>query len=393
MSNNDKSNNKKKRKLSAKKVKSNTSVNLGRTPVLDVDGFKTEGLTQKGGIKLKGVGSYQVEQKQDIEAALTHEKERAKAIQALLKSLHPGYTVPKEADFNNLVLSGRDLERSRFTENILKNTKLRECKLRGAVFKNCDLTGADLRKSDLTDTIFDGCNLNGADLRHCDLSNARIVDTDLFAVNLDHSTLDKAVIDSCSMGAQSFYKSSCKSIKLFNSQIIHGFFDSTDMADAEIRNVLFRDCTLTNTHFERAALEQCCFRACESIQEGPVFSDCSMNSVVMMDCELEESKLDGSHISQSRIERVKMDSALLDGATFEDVVFDQGILKDCYSLEKAPTFTQCRLEHLVIDHSELCNAHFNRSSFIGATIIASDFEEWEMNHTGLDGSTTVEADH
>ncbi len=380
-----------KRKRSAKKVqKTSSKSQLGRTPVLNVDGFKTEGLSQKGEIKVKEVGNYQVERKQQVNSALAEEKERTKAIKALLASLHPGYSVPEETSFRGLILSGKDLTRIRFTDNWLNNTKLRDCQLRGAIFKDCDLSGADLRRSDLTDVIFDHCNLNGVDLRQCNLTNARIVDSNLFAANLDNSKLDHAIIDHCSMGAQSFYNSSCKSIKLFNSQIMHGFFDSTNLADAEIRNMMFRDCTLTNTHFDRATLDECYFRNCDSAQEGPVFSNCTMSNILMMDCELEETQMVDTQISHSRIERVNMSSALLEGTHFDDVVFESGAMKECYSLEKAPTFNDCRLEHLLIEHSELCNAHFNKSLFVGATIIASDFEDWEMNHTGMDGSTTVE---
>ncbi|MDB2384804.1 pentapeptide repeat-containing protein, partial [Endozoicomonas sp.] len=372
------------------KIKVSTFNNLGRTPVLNVEGFKTEGLSKKGGISLKGVKNYRVESQDEVNAAFTQEKERAKAMQALLKKLHPGYSVPKYENFRGLMLSGRELEHIRFTENSLKNTKIREAKLRGAVFRECDLSGADLRKSDLRDVIFDKCNLNGADFRHCNLSNARIVDCDLFAINLDHSILDQAVIDSCSMGAQSFYKTSCKSLKLSNSQIIHGFFDSADLADAEIHNVLFRECTLTNTHFDRAILNDCYFRSCDSVQEGPVFSNCVMSHIVMRDCELAESQLEGTHISHSLIERVVLDAALFEGAVFDDVIFDQGILKDCYSLEEAPTFNQCRLAHLTIDHAEFSNAHFNKSVFVDATIIASDVDEWDMKNTGMDGSNTID---
>ncbi len=383
---------KNKPKRGAKKVETNKSGTFGRTPVLNVDGFKTAGLSRKDeGIKVKGVDGYQVLATENVDPALAQEKERTKAIKKLLDSLHPGYQVPEETSFRGLVLSGRDLERVRFVDNILKNTKMRECQLRSAVFKSCDLTGADLRRADLTGAIFDHCNLNGADLRGCDLSNARIVDCDLFAVNLDNSKLEQAVIDHCSMGAQSFHNSSCKGIKLFNSQVIHGFFDSADMVGAEIRNMLFRDCTLTNTHFDRAILDECCFRACDSIQEGPVFSGCEMSNITMMDCEFEDTQLVSTHISHSRMERVNMASALLEGALFDDVVFDEGSIRDCYSLEEAPTFNQCTLEHLLIEGSELCNAHFNKSSFIGARIIDSDFEAWEMNHTGMDGNTIIES--
>ncbi|WP_330924574.1 pentapeptide repeat-containing protein [Candidatus Sororendozoicomonas aggregata] len=364
---------------------------LGRTAVLNIEGLKTQGLSDKNPLSAKDMDQYNVDTKDDVEVALYEEKQRTRRIKALLDSLHPACQMGEDDNFRGMVLCGRDLTHSRFIGSVLKNTKLRECQLRGVVFKNCDLSGADFRKADMSEVIFDHCNLNGADFRHCALSNARIIDSNLFAINLDYSILDQSVIDSCEMGAQSFFKASCKGITLSNSQIIHGFFDSANMAGAKISHMLFRDCTLTNTHFEGAVFDNCCFRACDSIQEGPVFSQCTMNHIAMEDCEFEDIKMVDTHINHSRIERVTMDTALLEGAVFNNVVFDSGTMRDCYSLEEAPSFTHCKLEHIVIDHSELINAHFNKSAFIGARIIASDFEAWEMKHTGIDGNTTVDS--
>ncbi|MDP0561902.1 MAG: pentapeptide repeat-containing protein [Candidatus Endonucleobacter sp. (ex Gigantidas childressi)] len=392
MRNGDKHNNKKNRNTSTKHTGVNSSINLGLPPILDVNSVKTIGITQKSDIKLKNVIDYQVKSQADIKAALVHEKKRAKAIHALLKSLQPGYTVPIEASFQGLNLSGRDMERVRFTENLFKHAKLRECRLRDAIFTHCDLSGVDFRKSDLTNVTFNGCNLNGADLRQCSLLNAQIIDSNLFAANLDHSILDQSMIDNCSMNAVSFYKTSCKGVKLSNSQIVHGFLASTDMTDTEMKNILFRDCTLNNTRFDRAKLDDCCFRACDSFQEGPVFSDSIMSNILIIDCELEEPQFSGTHMSNSRLERIKINTALLDGTVFKNVSFNQGVMTDCYILEDAPTFTKCNLEHLTIDHAEFCNARFNESTFISTIILASNFADWEMNNSQLDENTTIDID-
>ena len=266
---------------------------LGWTAVLNVEGFKTLGLSGKNTLSVKDMDQYNVDAKDDVKPALYEEKQRTQAIKALLDSLHPGCQMGEGDNFQGMVLSGKDLTHSRFIGSVLKNTRLRECQLRGAVFKNCDLSGADFRKADMSGVIFDHCNLNGADFRHCTIINARIIDSNLFAINLDHSILDQSVIDSCEMGAQSFFKTSCRGMTLSNSQIVHGFFDSANLANTQISHVLFRDCTLTNTHFEGAVLDNCCFRACDSIQEGPVFSGCTMNNINMEDCEFEDVKMVG----------------------------------------------------------------------------------------------------
>ena len=205
------------------------------------------------------------------------------------------------------------------------------------------------------------------------------------------ATLDKAVIDHCDMGAQSFHQSSCKELRFYSSYILHGFFDNADFTGAEIRNVLFRNCTLTNTRFQDAELGDCVFRGCDSYHDGPVFSGSTLHKVVMMDCELSSCQLAKTLFNQCVWERVEMDTALLDATRFNEVNFHEGVFRSCYALDKAPVFNRCRLDHTTIDQTDLTSARFNRSSFVGATIRDSDFSDWKLKHTRLDAETVVES--
>ncbi len=363
----------------------------GRYNVLDTDGFKTSGLTGSTSIQLKGVDNYRIKVQPGLEPKLEKDRERAAEIRHLIDGLHPGCQAPEDISFRGVSLAGKDLERIRFTENNLKNCDFRQSKLRGSHWKNCDLSGVDFRKADLTDCIIDGCNLNGADLRYTSLANARIIDCDLFAANFDNSILDNAVIDHCEMGAQSFHNSSCEKLKLFSCHIIHGFFDNANLTGATLNNVLFRSCTLTNTRFEKTQMTDCVFKGCDSFHDGPIFSGSTLTKVVMMDCEFHAARLVDTKITKGHWERINMDSALLDGTQFSDVKFHEGVFKNCYTLETAPVFNQCLLDHLVIDQAELASASFNKSSFIGATIRDSDFSCWQLKHTGLDPETVIES--
>ena len=363
---------------------------IGRYDVLDTEGSKTSGLSGTR-IKLKGLGNYKVAVQSGLEPQLEQEKERAARIRNLLDSIHPGSTAPEGISFSGINFAGKDLERVRFSENNLKNCNLREGRLRDSHWMNCDLSGVDLRKADLRDCILDGCNLNGADLRHANLKNARIIDCNLFAANFDNSVLDNAVIDHCEMGAQSFHNASCKELSFYSSHIFHGFFDNADLTGAELRNVMFRNCTLTNTRFQDAELDDCVFRGCDSFQEGPIFSGSKFHKVVLMDCEFTATRMVGTQFTHCHWERVDMDSALFDGTLFSEVNFQESVLKSCYTLDTAPTFNRCRLDHTVIEQTDLASAKFNRSSFVGAVIRDSDFSDWELLHTGLDAETIVES--
>ena len=360
----------------------------GHRDILAEKGKATEGLSGNHSIKLKGLGEYGIAVQSVAEADLIKPQQPDPV--AIVESLHPGVTVPPHLNLASQTLSNRDLERVRFLQNRLTGCDFRKASLRGVRYKKCDLSGADFRGADLRECIFDGCNMDGADLRGCRLDDARLVDCNLFAANFDNSCLDSAVIDSCTMGAQSFHNSSCQGIQLYNSHVIHGFFDDANFSSAQLRNMVFRNCTLSNTLFSNASVDDCQFRGCDSFHDGPVFSGSSFNQVLMMDCAFQVPKLIGTHISNSVMTRVELDSALLEGTSFNKVVFQDGVLKECYSLEQGPSFNHCRLDHLLIDQAELTNARFDQSSFVGAMIRDSDFNAWTMNHTGLDAETSIE---
>nr|WP_228550522.1 pentapeptide repeat-containing protein [Endozoicomonas sp. OPT23] len=298
--------------------------------------------------------------------------------------------VPPHASLRNELLKERDLERICFNQTDLTHCNFRNSKLRGARFKGCNLAGADFRNADLVDCIFEDSNLEGSDLRFCQLKNIRIVDCNLFAVNMDGSCLDNGIIDSCNMGAQSFHGSSCKGLRLYSSQVVHGFFDDADMESCELRNMEFRNCTLTNTSFKNALIDDCQFRGCESFQAGPIFSGAVLNLVSMSDTEFQLPKMVKTRITNSQFIRVDLDSCLMDGTLFDKVVFEKGEMKECYSLDQAPVFSHCRLDHLSMNQLELSDARFDRSAFVGAIIRDSDFSQWNMSHTGLDSETSIE---
>ena len=371
--------------------KKKASATSGNHNILDTDGLKTSGLTANNRILVKkGVGKYQVQQTSRLASQFEQEKEKAAQQRVLLESFHPGWTAPDQSDFTGLSLNHRDLERMRFKNSLMKRCKFRSGKLRGVYWKNCDLRGADFRHTDLRDCILDGCNLNGADLRHANLTNARVIDTDLSAANFDHTVLDKAVIENCDMTAQTFHNSSCREIRLYNSHIIHGFFDNADFSQAEIQDMEFRHCTLTKTSFNHAAINNTSFRGCESFDEGPSFSKAKMNEVTMADCELQSVSLANTEISRCVWERVSLTNAQLENTVFNKVSFNEGVFTDCFSVEKAPTFNHCHLNHSLIEHTDLTDAHFSKSCFIGTIIKDSDIEQWQLHNTRIAPDTMIE---
>ncbi|WP_299735128.1 pentapeptide repeat-containing protein [uncultured Endozoicomonas sp.] len=365
---------------------SDTSVNSA----LDTDGVRTPGINPSKGNVKKGVSNYQVKTQPGLVPQLEFEKDKAARRKALLGHMHPGAKVPEGVDFSDISMVRLDMERVRFQGSLMRRCKFNATKLRGTRFKNCDLRGADFRKADLRDCILDGCNLNGADLRKANLTNARIIDSDLSAASFDQAILDSAVIENCDMVAQTFHQTSCQKICLFNSHIIHGFFDNTDFSKAEIRDVEFRHCTLTKTFFNDADISGVQFKGCESFEDGPSFVHTRVSDSVFTDCDLQSVNLTGTEFKQCIWKRIIIRDAQLDDTSFHQVDFNASHFADCFSLEKAPSFSSCRMDHLCIEHTDLTTAVFRDSAFIGATIRDSDFSEWDLKKTKIDDETVIE---
>lgn|GEM_PF-6988898 len=359
--------------------------------ILDTDGRKTVGLKGEQSTQIpRKADHYRVQQQADIVGQFELEKEKAAQKQALLDDLHPGWTAPDGADFSGVSLANRDLERMRFANSVMRRCKFNNSQLRGVHWKNCDLRGIDCRHADLRDAIFDGCNLNGADLRHANLTNARIIDSDLSAANFDRAVLDKAVIENCDMAAQTFHNSSCREMGLYNSQIVHGFFDHADFTGAQIQDMAFRHCTLTSASFDHACISNTSFKGCESFDDGPSFAHASINGTTLTDCEFQSINLSNSKIAMGLWERVSLTDAQLDNAVFNQLNFSEGFLTDCFSAEKAPSFSQCHLDHLVIAHTDLTDAVFKSSHFAGTIIRDCDINQWQFIQTALDSETIIE---
>lgn len=378
------------KKSSAKKPAKPGHQTLSNT-ILDTDGRQTFGLKSgKTAQPKKEVGRYQVQPQTDVAGQFEQEKERAAQKQALLEGLRPGSTAPAGADFSGASLINQDLQRMRFNNSVMRRCKFSNSQLAGVHWKNCDLRGVNCRHADLRDAIFDGCNLNGADLRHADLTNARIIDCDLSAANFDCAVLDKAVIEGCDMAAQTFHKTSCREIGLYNSQILHGFFDHADFTHAEIQGMTFRHCTLTGALFDHASISTCSFKGCESFADGPSFAHASIKGTTLADCEFQSINLSNTKVAGGLWERVSLRDAQLDNTAFNQVDFSEGFLTDCFSMKKAPSFDQCHLDHLVIAHTDLTNAVFRTSHFVGATIRDCDVNQWQFIQTDIDAETIID---
>ncbi len=360
--------------------------------ILDTDGQKTVGLKGDKPTQIpKKADHYEVQPQADIVGQFELEKEKAAQKQTLFDGLHPGGTAPNGADFSGTSLANRDLERTRFANSMMRRCKFNNSQLRGVHWKNCDLRGIDCRHADLRDAIFDGCNLNGADLRHADLSNARIIDSDLSAANFDGAVLDKAIIENCDMAAQTFHNSSCREMGLYHSQIVHGFFDHADFTGAVIQDMTFRHCTLTSTSFDHASIGNTSFKGCESFADGPSFAHASIDGTTLADCEFQAINLSNTKVAKGLWERVGLRDAQLDNTVFNQVNFSEGFLTDCFSTEKAPSFNQCHLKHLVIAHTDLTDAVFKTSHFAGAIIRDCDIHQWQFIQTALDPETIIES--
>lgn len=255
----------------------------GRCNILPLEGYKTVGLSNQPSISIKGLQEYSIAIHPGIDFYL-YKSNCSEEVTSGTRPKSQDKTTDNSVSLKNCFIRKVRRKRERFVDRELRQHDFSGSSLEAATFTGCNLSGADFRHASLKDCVFNNCILKGADFRYANLQNARIVDCQLFAVNFDHCLLNQAVLESCSMKALSCYKTMAMGVRLNNSQMTNAFLDEADFSGAQLSHLILRSCSLGNTCFNNALINDCQFRFCESVLEGPDFSGSVFSTVTMENC-------------------------------------------------------------------------------------------------------------
>ncbi|HBF35910.1 MAG TPA: hypothetical protein DDW50_01140 [Firmicutes bacterium] len=188
----------------------------------------------------------------------------------------------QEFDFSGKPLSGLKIEGSD-----LRRAKFVNCVLNGVEFINCDLSGADFTKSSLWKAKFNGCLLertifDGADLQQAEfgdsfLMNCSFIQSNLTAAHFSGHILTDCLFHKADMGDARFEIADALLDNAFRLCNLQKAKFTGKAEETEITGCEFRNCDLTEAHFEvsrivdsiflKSKLNMADFSGCESISD------------------------------------------------------------------------------------------------------------------------------
>jgi len=143
-----------------------------------------------------------------------------------------------------------------YTDQLFEKTKFphkayQQAVFENCVFKGCDLSDLNFSATDFVDTTFETCNFSLAKFSDTGLKNVTFKGCKLSGVNLSNCKdfLFSANFEDCILDYASFHKKKNKKAKFINCSM-----KSTDLTEADLTEVLFKNCDLQAAEFGRTIL-------------------------------------------------------------------------------------------------------------------------------------------
>jgi uncharacterized protein YjbI with pentapeptide repeats len=139
------------------------------------------------------------------------------------------------------ILTGANLEQSRFCLVSLSNAVLRETKLIDVLFSEVGFPGVDLSGADLSRTKMTYVSFQNANLSHAMLRATNISDSNFLNANLTGADLTSAIINHSNFSGVNLSKAN---IRFVNFRDI--FLHMADLSESQLDSTIFLDSDLTN---------------------------------------------------------------------------------------------------------------------------------------------------
>ncbi|MFT4537450.1 MAG: fluoroquinolone resistance protein [Saprospiraceae bacterium] len=148
-----------------------------------------------------------------------------------------------------------------FDEQTFKKVDYKSKKIIGEFefcsFRECNLSGSDISETIFIDTEFVDCNFSNANVKKASFQDVKFVNCKL--LGLQFSTINSfsfsASFESCNLSHSSFNK-----MKLGRIYFTDCHLNEVDFAEAEMQNIILKNCDLLGAIFEQTNLEKADFR-------------------------------------------------------------------------------------------------------------------------------------
>ncbi|MCA9130512.1 MAG: pentapeptide repeat-containing protein [Planctomycetales bacterium] len=229
-------------------------------------------------------------------------------------------------------------------------------------FENLDLSGIDLQNLELCGIVLKGSNLARAKLFNTNLEGADLSDCDL-----RHTFLAKTRLSGVTARRTNFQGSRMDGVQ-WNSIDLQ----NANLCECNLRGSILESCQMKATKFRNSDLSNSEFRHCRMYGVGT--EGANWSNARIMSCVLSRSYIDKTDFSCTRFEHCKLESAQLAGSIFADAVFE------------ACDFTEADLTNANLQDSKLVSAKLERAVLTGANL-----ENAQMAEAGLSRSNLARA--
>jgi uncharacterized protein YjbI with pentapeptide repeats len=268
------------------------------------------------------------------------------------------------------------------------------CNLKGNVFSQKNLSGANLSKADFTNSLFNG-------------ANTKLIGTNLTEAIFNHTTMRNTDLSESKLNKAKFSnKSELKKVKLDNADLTEIEFDDCDLLDFNIENIFqskINNLSLYNSriqdvNFIDTKLIESVFNKCNFF--GSSFSKVELKNNVFEECGFfNKSKIVLSNIIDSDFSLTKFKSSIMMRSNFNNCNFSNLFISHG-SLYTNNEFKNCNfsnsdLRTSVLENNTFINCNFSNSNWRDVKFVNDDqFVEpfLECNLTNIDLQTATGLD-
>lgn len=284
--------------------------------------------------------------------------------------------------FENLDLSGADLQNLDLRGVVFKGSKLSRAKLfntnlEGADLSDCDIQNTYLVKTELSQVIARRANFHG-----CRMDGLRLKGLDLQSANFGECGLKGAVLDSCLMKATKLRGSDLTDARIVRSRMYGVSTEGSTWNNAQIDSCVLSHSHLGNTDFSNARFQRCRFESASLIGANctnAIFANCDFVEADMANANFSEAKLEFAHMEGTVLTGINLERAEMIGARLNRANLARAKLNGA------------NLSGADLTQADLSRADLRSANFSKAVLDRADLSWADVVDTIVDDSTRFAA--
>jgi uncharacterized protein YjbI with pentapeptide repeats len=253
----------------------------------------------------------------------------------------------RELDLSGIDLSQSELERAIFSDANLSHANLTGANLHRAVLYRTNLTKADLswtdlrevdfRSADLKGALLRGANLyeavfRGANLRNANLRGANLRAADLRQVNLSQVNLSQANLSQANLSEEDLRRVNLSQANLSQSNLRGAYLSQTNLQEADLSGAYLGRAFLMGADLRNADLR------------GAFFKDAVLRRANLSGANLAQVNLSGADVSQADLSEAALIAVQGFKTNFTQAIFTGACIQD-WQIDSGT-----RLENIICDY-------------------------------------------